>query len=73
MEGRIFASEVCDTLGFKSLIKDVTCYKNPKSPGSTDLILTNKPHSFQITCVVNTGSSDLLGMRVAVLKHPLKD
>ena len=36
-----------DTYDLKSLIKESTCYKNPNKPSCIDLILTNKPRSFQ--------------------------
>ena len=45
-------SSFCD---ITSLIKETTCYKNPDQPSCTDLILTNKPLSFQYSCVVETG------------------
>ena len=37
----ISISGFCDTFDLKSLIKDITCYKNPENPSSIDLILTN--------------------------------
>ena len=36
--------------GLKSLIKNVTCYKNPENPNSIDFILTNNLRSFQNSC-----------------------
>ena len=41
-----------------SLIKQPTCLKNSEKPSCIDLILTNKPKSFQSTCVIETGLSD---------------
>ena len=41
-----------------SLIKQPTCFKNPENPSCIDLILTNKPNSFQTKCVIETGLSD---------------
>ena len=35
----------------KSVIKEPTCYKNPNNPSCIDLILTDKPRSFQHSCV----------------------
>ena len=43
---------------FNSLIKQPTCFKNPENLNCIDLILTNKPRSFQTKCVIETGSSD---------------
>ena len=48
----------CKYYGLKNLIRQPTCYKNPSNPVCIDLILTNVPHSFQTTCVVETGLSD---------------
>lgn len=36
-----------------SLIEELTYYKSPEKPACIDLILTNKPHSFQNSCVVD--------------------
>ena len=43
--------EFCDTYNLKSLIREPTCYKNPENPSCIDLILTNRPCSFQNFCV----------------------
>ena len=58
----------CNSYSLKSLIKQPTCYKNPENPSCIDLILTNKPRSFQSTCVIETGLSDFHRMTVSVLK-----
>ena len=47
-----------DSYDLKSLNKEPTCYKDPNKPSCIDLILTNKPRSFQHSCVVETGLSD---------------
>ena len=39
----------------KGLIKQPACYKNPARPTCIDLIITNIPHSFQSTCLTETG------------------
>ena len=52
----------------KSLIKEPTCYKNPNKPSCIDLILTNKPRSFQHSCVIEIGLSDFHKMTVTVMK-----
>ena len=36
------------------MINKPTCYKNPDRPSFIDLILTNCPHSFQNSCVIET-------------------
>ena len=57
-----------DTYDLKSLIKESTCYKNPNKPSCIDLVLTNKPRSFQHSCVIETGLSDFQKMTVTVMK-----
>ena len=58
----------CESYKFTSLIKDPTCFKNPKSPSCITLILTNNPHSFQNFWVIETGLSDFHKMKVSVMK-----
>ena len=56
----------CKFYSFNNLIKQPICFKNPKSPSCIDLMLTNKPRSFQTKCVIETGLSDF--HRISVLK-----
>ena len=58
----------CESYNFKSIIKQSTCFKNPAKPSCIDLILTNRPKSFQRTCVIETGLSDFHRMTVSVPK-----
>ena len=58
----------CNSCSLHSLIKQPTCFKNPENPSCIDLILTNKPRSFQSTCVIETGLSDFHRMTASVLK-----
>ena len=51
-------SEFCDKRNLKNLIRESTCYKIPENLSCIDLILTNKPFSFQISFVFETGFSD---------------
>ena len=51
-----------------SLIKQPACFKNPEKPSFIDLILTNKPQSFQSTCVIEAGLSDFYRITRSVLK-----
>ena len=37
----------CETYDLSSLIKVLTCYKNPEKPSCTDLLLINQSKSFQ--------------------------
>ena len=56
----------CDNYSLKSLIRQPTCYKNFEKPTCIDLILTNMLHSFQSTCVIETGLSDFHVMTLTV-------
>ena len=53
---------------FKTLLDKPTCYKNPTNPSCVDLIITNKPISFQNFCTFKTGLSDFHKMTLTVLK-----
>ena len=63
---------LCKNYGLKSLIRQPTCYKNPGNPARIDLILTNVPHSFQSTCVVETGLSDFHLITLTVMRKSFK-
>ena len=63
-----YMESFCESHRFKSLIKDPTCFKNPKNTSCTDRILTNSPYSFQNSCVIETGQSDFHEMIVSVTK-----
>ena len=70
-------SEFCGLYNFKNLeqgfnIKDPICYKNYQNPSCTDLIMTNKPNSFQNTNVIETGLSDFHKLTVSVFKTLFK-
>ena len=58
----------CNSYSLHSLIKQPTCFKNPENPSCIDLILTNKPRSFQSTCVIEKGLSYFHRLTVSVLK-----
>ena len=57
-----------DSYCLKSLINTPTCFKSSKNPSCIDLILTNKPRSFQNSSVVETGLSDFHLLTCTVLK-----
>ena len=61
-------SSFCDVFDCTSLIKEPTCYKNPDNPSCIDLILTNKPLSFQFSCVAETELYDCHRMILTVTK-----
>ena len=58
----------CETYKLRNLVKHPTCFKNPGNPSSMDLLLTNKPLSFQTTTVIERGLSDFHKTIVAVMK-----
>ena len=58
----------CETCDLSSLINRPTCYKTPEKPSCIDLLLTNRPKSFQNSSVVETGLSDFHKMAVTVMK-----
>ena len=57
----------CETFHLNSPIKVLTCYMNPKKPSCTDLLLTNRPKSFQSSSAVEPGLSDFHKMTVTVI------
>ena len=61
-------SGFCDKIGLKSLIKYSTYHKNPENPSSIDLILTNNLRSFQNSCIIEKGLSDLHRMVLSIMK-----
>ena len=61
-------AEFCDIYHIQNLITVPTCYKNPLSPSSIDVILTNKIRSFQNSQTIETGLSDHHKMIVTVLR-----
>ena len=56
----------CDTFDLTSLTTEPTCYKTPDNPSCIDLILTNKPLSFQNSRVAETWLSDFHRMILTV-------
>ena len=61
-------SSFCDTFDLTSLIKEPTCNKNPDNPSCIDLILINKPISFQNSCVAETGLFDFYRIILTLTK-----
>ena len=65
-------TDFCEQYDLSSLISEPTCYKNPDNPSCIDLILTNRPRSFQNSCTIETGLSDFHKMTITVLKSTFK-
>ena len=58
----------CSIFNLKSLISTPTCFKSIENPSCIDLILTNKPRSFQKSSVLETGLSDFHLLTFTILK-----
>ena len=52
-----YLSDICDTFDLTNLIKGKTCTQSEQG-SSLDVILTNRPRSFQKSCLIETGISD---------------
>ena len=52
----------------KNLVKQNTCYENPKNPSCNDLILPNRPRIFQNTDAVKRRLSYFYKLIIVVLK-----
>ena len=62
----------CQMHYLKILINEPTCYKNSNNTTCIDLIMTNRPKSFQNSSTFETGQSDFLKATLAVLKVSFK-
>ena len=60
--------EFSDTYNLSNLIKEPTCFKNLLNPSLIDLILTNRPRSFQNSKPIETGLSDHHKLTITVMK-----
>ena len=63
-----YIKNFCDNFGFTNLIKEPACFKNPENPSCTDLLLTNRPRTFQNSCAIETGLSDFHKMILTAMK-----
>ena len=60
--------DFCEIYNCKNLIKDNTCFKNPSKPSCIDLIITNRPKSFQNSVTVETRLPDFYKITLTVMK-----
>ena len=60
--------EFSETYNLSNLIKEPTCFKNNLNPSLIDLILTNRPRSFQNSHAVETGLSDHHKLTITVMR-----
>ena len=65
-------SDFLSTYNAKNIVKSKTCFKSINNPSCIDLIITNKPLSFQSTNTISTGLSDHHKMVLTVLKASFK-
>ena len=56
------------TYGFKNIVKGKTCFQNPIKPIYLDLIITNRPKSFQESKVIETELPDFHKTSLTVMK-----
>ena len=47
-------SNFCEIYNLKNIIREKTCFKNPNNPSCIDLIITNRPKSFQNSMIIET-------------------
>ena len=62
-----YLSDLCDIFDLTNLINKITCHQS-KDGSSLDVILTNRPRSFQKTAIVETGTSDWHSMVLTFLR-----
>ena len=60
----------CDMFGLSNLVTSKTCFTKYHS-SSIDVILTNRPRSFQKTAVFETGLSDYHGFVATTMKQTI--
>ena len=65
-------STYCQMHSLKRLIHEPICYKNLSKPSCIDLIITNRPKSFQNSCTFETALSDSHKVALTVLKISFK-
>ena len=63
-----FMKNFCEIYDLRSLVKELTRFKNPENPSCIDLILTNKLRSFIKTGVIETELSDYHKLVTTVMK-----
>ena len=60
--------DFCEVYSCKNVIKDNTSFRNPLKLSCIDLMITNRPKSFQNSATVETGLSDFHKMTLTVMK-----
>ena len=58
----------CQIYGCKNIVKEKTCFKFPIKPTCIDLIIPNRPKSFQESEVIETGLTDFHKMSLTIMR-----
>ena len=58
----------CAINGCKNIVENKTCFKNPINPTCIDLIITNRPKSFQESEVIETALSNFHKINLTIMK-----
>ena len=61
-------SDFCEIYNLKNIIREKTCFKNLNNPSCIDLMIINRPKSFQNSMVIEIGLSDFHKIGVTVMK-----
>ena len=61
-------SDFCEIYNLKNIVGEKTCFKSPNNRSCIDLIITNRPESFQNCMVIETALSDFHKMSITVMK-----
>ena len=67
-ENETILSEFLHVYNAKNIVKNKTCFKSIENPSHLDLIITDKPGSFQHANVIETGILDHHKLVTTVLK-----
>ena len=71
-ESETILSEFLNAFNAKNIVKNKICFKRIENPSCVDLIITDKPGSFQHTNVFETGISDHNKLVTTVIKQNLQ-
>ena len=67
-ENETILSEFLNACSAKNVVKNKTCFKSIENPSCVELIITNKPGSFQHTNIFEIGISDHHKLVTTVMK-----
>ena len=65
-------TELCDIFDLTNMVKEPTCFPKNSNPSLLDVILTNKPSTFNGTRICDTGLSDVHRLVACVMKNTVK-